>query len=382
MSRHVHIDAIGGLSGDMFAAAMLSAFPEARDTLIADLQDAGLSMHVTPRIDSIRKAGFAATQVVFDISSDAPPTHHWRDIRARLEGSELKPSVKATAIGIFTGLAEAEAASHGVPVDTVHFHEIADWDSLADIVAAASLIESAEAGSWSCSTLPLGRGRVDTQHGLIPVPAPATAHLLAGFCFVDDGVEGERITPTGAAILSFLAPTQNGPPPGMRLSGSGIGAGQRDLKGIPNVCRLLQFEPAAGEVDMVGQISFEIDDMTPEELSVALDHIRSGEGVMDAGYTVGYGKKSRIRYNVTVLAQASQLDEVAQLCLVETSTIGLRIETVRRRVLKREAGQADGLRTKTVARPGASTTKVESDDLAAIPTLAARRKAATGATDG
>ncbi|MCP1168447.1 LarC family nickel insertion protein, partial [Limimaricola sp. ASW11-118] len=199
MSRHMHIDALGGLSGDMFAAAMLSALPEAAERLRADLHDAGLDEHVALDIAEIRKSGFAATQLSFDIAAEAPPTHHWSDIRRMIEATALRAPVKQAAIAIFTGLAEAEAACHGIAVERVHFHEIADWDSIADIIAAASLIDSAGAASWSCSELPLGGGRVRTQHGLIPVPVPATAHLLTGFRFVDDGVAGERVTPTGAA---------------------------------------------------------------------------------------------------------------------------------------------------------------------------------------
>ncbi|MGX9848982.1 nickel pincer cofactor biosynthesis protein LarC [Limimaricola litoreus] len=381
MSRHMHIDALGGLSGDMFAAAMLSALPEAAERLRADLHDAGLDEHVALDIAEIRKSGFAATQLSFDIAAEAPPTHHWSDIRRMIEATALRAPVKQAAIAIFTGLAEAEAACHGIAVERVHFHEIADWDSIADIIAAASLIDSAGAASWSCSELPLGGGRVRTQHGLIPVPVPATAHLLTGFRFVDDGVAGERVTPTGAAILRHLAPRQGAAPAGLVLRGSGTGAGQRELEGIPNICRLLCFE-TADDRDLVGSIAFEIDDMTPEEISVALDRIRAGEGVLDAGYTLGHGKKSRIRYNVTVLSQPHLVEDVARLCLEETSTIGLRLEPLRRQILRRRAGRVQGLRSKTVDRPGGATTKIESDDLAGIATLAARRAAGGGTADG
>lgn len=381
MTGHIHIDAIGGLSGDMFASAMLSTQPDLRRPLLDDLRDAGLLDLVTPQITDIRKGGFGAVQVNFAVATDAPPTNHWRDIREQLENSALSDAVKRTAIDIFEGLAVAEAQCHDIPVEKVHFHEVADWDSQADIVAAASLIVNSTVGSWSCSTLPLGRGRVKTQHGLIPIPAPATAHLLTGFQFTDDGVEGERITPTGAAILRHLAPTQNGPPSGATLIGAGAGAGQRDLPGIPNICRLLRFDLASAAVDMIGSIAFEIDDMTPEEIAVSLDHIRAHPGVLDADYTMGYGKKSRVRYRVVVQTQPALLDDVAALCLSETSTIGLRVEPLRRHILRRQGDQTGTLRTKTVARPGGTTTKVESDDLRDIATLAARRRAALEAID-
>ena len=114
--------------------------------------------------------------------------------------------MRERAIAIFTALAEAEAAVHGVPVDEVHFHEIADWDSVADIVGAAWLIEALAPATWSVGALPVGSGRIRTRHGPLTVPAPAAAHLLAGFAMHDDGVAGERVTPTGAAILRQLRP--------------------------------------------------------------------------------------------------------------------------------------------------------------------------------
>ncbi|MCP1168847.1 LarC family nickel insertion protein, partial [Limimaricola sp. ASW11-118] len=181
--------------------------------------------------------------------------------------------------------------------------------------------------------------------------------------------------------LRHLAPRQGAAPAGLVLRGSGTGAGQRELEGIPNICRLLCFE-TADDRDLVGSIAFEIDDMTPEEISVALDRIRAGEGVLDAGYTLGHGKKSRIRYNVTVLSQPHLVEDVARLCLEETSTIGLRLEPLRRQILRRRAGRVQGLRSKTVDRPGGATTKIESDDLAGIATLAARRAAGGGTADG
>ena len=373
---HIHLDPLGGLSGDMFAAAMLDLAPGAEPALQDDLAAAGLGGLITMRPEPTRKKGFAATKLVVAQVRDAPPTRHWRDIRARLEECGLRAPVKTRTLSIFTRLAEAEAASHGVAVDEVHFHEIADWDSVADIVAAASLIESSGAKSWSVSALPMGGGRVKTQHGFVPVPAPATAKLLEGFAFVDDGEPGERITPTGAAILRHLAPSQGGPPSGARLAASGAGAGTRDFDGVANLCRVLQFEMAAAAGDAVAEISFEIDDMTPEEISVALDRVRAGDGVLDAGYVLGFGKKGRARYVVTVLAEAAAAEAAGRLCFAETSTLGLRIGEARRRILSREAFASGGLRVKSAARPGGATAKVESDDLAELPTLKARRKAA------
>ena len=285
---------------------------------------------------------------------------------------------KAVALSIFGALAAAEAACHGVDVEEVHFHEIADWDSLADIVAAASLVATSGAATWSVADLPIGSGRALTQHGPVPIPAPATARLLEGFAVFDDGVAGERVTPTGAAILRSLSPSQAARPAGALLR-TGVGAGTRDLPGVANICRLLVLETAAPHGDAVSEIAFEIDDMTPEEISVALDRIREGAGVVDAGYTLGYGKKGRARYAVTVLARAEAADGAADLCLAETSTLGVRIGRAARRVLARAPGEFEGVRTKTATRPAGRTAKAESDDLADVQTLKARRAVAHAA---
>lgn len=381
MIRHMHIDPVGGLSGDMFLAALLGMMPDAGQVMQADLAAAGISDHITMAVLDVRKSGFAAQQMRITQHPLAPPTRHWRDIRAFLQDSALRIPVKTRALSIFAKLAEAEGICHGIAIDDVHFHEIADWDSVADIVAAASLIEEARAASWSVSDLPLGSGKIRSQHGLIPVPAPAVVELLKGFAFTHDGTAGERITPTGAAILRHLNPAQHGPPAGSVLTGSGVGAGSRDLDGIANIVRVLAFDCAAVTSDLVTELSFEIDDMTPEEISVALDHIRAHVGVVDAGYTLGYGKKGRVRYAVNVLCRADDCDATAQLCLDETSTLGLRIHPSQRRVTRREATLVDGFKAKATHRPSGQTTKVESDDLQSIRTLGARRRAAEAAND-
>ena len=277
MTRHIHLDVTGGIAGDMFLAAMLATFPGARQKLDDDLKAAGLAGHVGMACEQVREKGFAASRMKVTISGDVAELKTWPQIRSMIETSGLAAAVRFRAIAIFQELAEAEAASHAIPVGRVHFHELADWDSIADIVGAASAIEFTQADSWSVSLLPLGRGRAKTQHGLVPVPAPATAELLKGFSFVDDGGQGERITPTGAAILKHLSPTQTSLGPRGKLVSTGIGAGTMPIDGIPNILRILCFETAPLSSEVVNVIRFEIDDMTPEELALALDRLRALE---------------------------------------------------------------------------------------------------------
>ncbi|MBW4707358.1 LarC family nickel insertion protein [Roseobacter sp. YSTF-M11] len=379
MSDHIHLDVTGGIAGDMFLAAMLAAFPHMRQQMEDDLRAAGVWAQVTIAVEDVREMGFAATRVTVQTAGSAPPTSHWRDIRAFIENSRLRAAVSKRAVEIFAELAAAEATCHGVAPDDVHFHEIADWDSLADIIGAASLIEQAGAPRWSVSALPQGSGRVKTRHGLVPVPPPATAELLQGYSLFSDGVDGERITPTGAAILKYLSPSQGALGPVGTLGHSGTGAGHRQLQGIPNILRLLVFDAPAMSGDTVHLIRFEIDDMTPEEIAVALDRIRLEAGVLDASYTIGYGKKGRVQFSLSVICAPPMHDRVVETCFSETSTLGLRLETVARYRLNRRKDTISGLPVKSVDRPAGATAKVESDALARTKTLKARRALAAEA---
>lgn len=378
MSLHLHLDAVGGISGDMFMATMLALFPDADPVMRADLNDAGILQHVRLHLVSLRKNGMAAQHMQVETHSDAPPTRHWRDIRAFLHNSALDSAVKKRALDIFADLAEAEARCHDVPVDNVHFHEIADWDSLADIVAAASLIERSGVAGWSVGPLPMGQGFITTAHGKMPVPAPATTDLLRGFLTCQDQAVGERITPTGAAILKHLIPDPKSHQPNGSILRQGTGAGTKDFPNIPNILRgvVLVVDDPKNDSDQVVVLSFDIDDMTPEELTVALAHIDNHPGVLDVGHTLGYGKKGRLRFSVQVLAQPAAQDAVVDLCFAETSTIGLRLSLPTRQILRRRHSTVAGMRLKSVDRPGGETRKVESDDLAGTKTLKARREMA------
>lgn len=390
MSLHVHLDPVGGISGDMFAAALLDAFPDLDQPLADDLSAAGLLAHVavSHRRDSAN--GIVARAFRVEHTSENPrPTHHYREIRALLHRSALAVPVRERAIAIFDILADAEAAVHGVARDDVHFHEIADWDSIADIVAAASLIERCGARSWSCGPVPLGSGMVKTEHGQLPVPAPATARILQGFSTHADEPPGERATPTGAAILRHLMADNSGrSPPGTLLRG-GTGCGSRRFAHLPNILRALVLQRQQADAhrpvrERIGVIAFEIDDMTPEELAVGLERLRGAEGVVDVSHQLRLGKKGRSQFAVQLLCEPSAIEAVAELCFAETSTLGLRVDTATRLVLRRsvDVSSADGERyqVKRAYRPdGSVTAKVESDDLASLQGHHRRRTAAAAA---
>ena len=372
---HIHLDAIGGIAGDMFIAAVLDAFPDLRDGMLDAIHAAGLPADIGLSVREHADHALTGLRFVVDEKHHRnAPGHshtHFSDIRTMLEGAPLEGAVKAIAIGIFTRVAQAEAKVHGLSVDTVSFHELGEWDSIADIVGAAFLISRLNA-RWTVSSLPQGSGRVKTAHGYLPVPTPATVLLLQGFDFHDDGIAGERVTPTGAAILSYLEANRPRDREARRLLHSGSGFGTRELPGMSNVLRLLAFETAEAltETDHVAEMAFEIDDQTPEDLAIALDKLRAHPSVLDVLQAPGFGKKGRMAVRVQVLAQANDLENVLTACFAETTTLGIRHHIVERRKLRRRHGEVetDGrtFRIKVAERPGGVTVKAEADDLSKV----------------
>jgi len=311
----------------------------------------------------------------------------------------LSTATRTHAVQLLTSLARAEAEVHGVALDDVHFHELADWDSLMDLVAAGCIAANLQGARWSASAPPLGSGLVRTAHGMLPVPTPATAALLTGYPWRDDGIAGERVTPTGAAILRHLVdPAQCGT---SRCEGTllatGYGSGTRALAGMPNVVRALVIElPAAAagrdasdgssfaERDRVCTLTFDVDDMTGEEIAVAADRLRGTAGVIDVTIGTRFGKKGRAVADFRVLARSAALHDVARACFSETSTLGLRVREEERLLLRRtelvEDAEGRSVRVKVAERPGgARTAKTDSDDVSGDRGLRVRRAARGGA---
>jgi hypothetical protein len=384
----------------MFQAALLDAWPDAGPGLEAAMRAAGLPEDWSVEIRAAGDGVLTGTHLAIraPATGERRPTGAFREIRERLARAPLTPAVGMGAIAILTLLAEAEAAVHGVAVDDVHFHELADWDSIADVVGAAYLIDWLSPAGWSVGPLPMGGGRVDTAHGPLPVPAPATAKLLAGFEVLDDGIGGERVTPTGAAILRHLAPSRRPPAATLTLGTEGTGLGSRKLDGIANALRALGLYAGAvdGAAERVAVIDFEIDDQAPEDLAIGLDRLRQLPDVLDVLQVPAFGKKGRLVAGIQLLSRPEAVSTVAEACFEETTTIGLRWRIEDRIVLERRIGRtetADGqVSVKLVDRPsGARTAKAEIDDLAAAPggragrdrrRLAAETKALCGDRDG
>ena len=380
----IELDLVGGIAGDMFIAAMLDAF---LDHTAGACEAATAVVPVVCTLIEHRDAVLRGRR--FDVRPTGDHDGHehtaWREIRRRIEAAALPAGVRQRAVAIFALLAEAEGMVHGVAPDEVTFHEVGAVDSIADIVAAAWLIEAVGPAGWRIGPVPLGSGRITTAHGIMPVPAPATALLLEGLVTIDDGIAGERVTPTGAAILRHLA-GQADPLRGPRvLRRSGIGFGTRILPGISNCLRVLAFDPVAearipeggaARHRELAVIRFEVDDQSAEDLALGLEHLRALAGVHDVLQMPAFGKKGRMMMQVQILAAPPALEAVTAACFTETTTIGLRHELVRGVALSRRdhTVEADGraLRVKTVQRPQGTTAKTEADDVAPLAGHAAR----------
>lgn len=378
---HLHLDPVGGIAGDMFIAALLDAFPGLGAGMDAALATVGLPpgarCALLPHHDGVLSGRRFDVSLPADSATPRAGHHHpphvgLAAIRAAIAAMGLDAAVAARAGAIFAVLAEAESQVHGVSVDQVKFHEVGALDSIADIVGAAWIIEALGPATWSVGALPLGSGRVHTAHGALPLPAPAVVRLLTGFAFVDDGLPGERVTPTGAAILRHLDCASGMVPRPGRLTASGLGFGSRKLPGLANVLRVLAFEfdmthaPAADEVAL---LAFEVDDQTAEDLALGLERLRACDGVLDVVQSPVFGKKGRIAAQVQVLAQPERRAAIVAACFAETTTLGVRHQLLARSVLARHETtvvDADGrtVRVKLARRPdGALSAKAESTDL-------------------
>ena len=385
---HLHLDLVGGISGDMFIAALLDSHQELEPHLETCLQAIGLDQKVSVKRYDHNNGVLTGSRVLvkelenpqhyipsrFRLHDHSHNHQSFSDIRKLLLESKLTEPVQKRAINIFTRLAQAESQVHGVPVEDVTFHEVGSLDSIADITLAACLIECLGYTSWSVGSIPMGSGRINCQHGILPIPAPATLLLLQGLPLFDDGISGERITPTGAAILSHLQPDVGGPANSMKLMGSGTGFGTAKLTNLPNILRVMTFESLRqwGE-DEVGVYEFEIDDQTPEDLAVGLQNLRKLSGVLDVIVVAATAKKNRQVQSIRILGEPNHEQIIIASCYDQTTTLGVRHYRCSRSILNRQEVKIGDARIKIAERPSGHTAKVDIDDLERMYRLQASR---------
>ena len=333
--RIAYFDCFSGASGDMILGACLDAGVDL-DILRHDLAGLGIEGY-TIGARGIRKQGFAAT--LFEVRIDPgteKPQRHLKDIREIIDTGGLPERVRDWALAIFTRLAEAEAAAHSTTIDKVHFHEVGAVDAIVDIVGTCIALDRLSIERVCCSPIPTGSGTARCRHGVIPVPAPATAALLKGVPLAECDEPGELTTPTGAAILTTLAEAF-GPLPAMVIERIGVGAGQRDGKNRPNILRLLTGEVAdAAESDEIIVLEANVDDVSGEVIGYVQDRLFDA-GALDVYTTPIYMKKNRPAAKLTVLAPPALAETMENILFAETTTFGIRGHRARRRKLSRVA---------------------------------------------
>ena len=331
-----YFDCFSGISGDMTLGALLDAgcdLAQLRAEL-RGLQVPGLDLSA----EKIWKNGMAATCV--HVKTEDQQRH--RPLSAILQilrDSNLASPVRDRASAIFQKLGEAEARVHDLPIEKIHFHEVGAVDAMVDIVGACIGFHALAIEKFACSPLNVGGGTVKMAHGVLPVPAPATANLLQGKPTYSNGVQRELVTPTGAAIVATLCDSF-GPQPPMRVSAIGYGAGVAELEGQPNVLRIMIGETAGKVVPGYDQeitvIEANLDDMNPQIYGYFQEKALAA-GALDVFTTPVQMKKNRPGTLLTVLCQPADAQTLMTLIFAETTTFGVRSYSAQRRVLPRES---------------------------------------------
>jgi uncharacterized protein (TIGR00299 family) protein len=334
MAKVVYFDCAAGAAGDMILGALVDAGVPL-DALAGELAKLRVEGYrLTAR--EVRRGAFRATKVEVEIDEHHDHPHRsLADILAILERSGLDPAVRQRAAAVFTRLADAEARAHGTTREAVHFHDVGALDAIVDVTGSVAGLALLGADEVHVSAFPIGRGLVGGPHGRIPVPGPGTAELLRGFPVVDPGLEGELVTPTGAAVLTTLG-RGFGTMPAMAVTAIGYGAGTRNPRDVPNVLRCFVGESgAAAGGETVVQVETTIDDMSPQLYEPLIDRLFAA-GAVDVHLAPVIMKRSRPAVVLTALAPPSLAGELARILFAESTTIGVRWSECKRAVLDRE----------------------------------------------
>ncbi len=325
--RIAYFDCVGGASGDMLLGALI---------------DAGASLEVVRSAierlslpdcevltERVMKGALSATQVT--VKTPRQETHrHYTDLVAMVSAADLPAAIKAKALAILQRIGEVEANIHREPIESIHLHELGGDDTLIDLVGTLLALADLKIDRVCVSPLPLARGWTKSQHGQLPLPAPATLALLkdAPVRYVES-VEAELVTPTGAALLTSLA-DQYGGFPAMTLKSIGVGAGRRDLP-FPNVLRVLIGERADDglSVETLSLLETNIDDLNPQVYESVMQHLFEA-GALDVTLTPIHMKKNRPAITLSVLCQIDKTSAMLKIILSETTTLGVRQQTIER----------------------------------------------------
>lgn len=378
--RILYFDCAMGAAGDMLTSALLELFPH-RERITAELNSLGLP-HIRFVPERAEKQGIVGTHMAVFVDEqteedghchhnhhDHHDHHHTGLAEIRRIVSQLNVSQKVAQdiLSVYDCVAQAEGLAHGVAVEQVHFHEVGAMDAIADITAVCYLLEKLEVDRIIASPVHVGSGQVHCAHGILPVPAPATANILKGIPIYGGEIRGELCTPTGAALLRHFV-SQFGSLPPMTVDAIGYGCGKKDFPAA-NCVRALLGHTAEEGTDTVVELSCNLDDMTGEALGFAMERLLEA-GALDV-FTLPIGmKKSRPGTMLTVLCQQKDETRLAEMMLRHTTSLGVRRQLMTRYTLKRSCLTADTplgkVRIKTASGYGISRRKPEYEDLAEI----------------
>ena len=376
--KTLYLDCCMGAAGDMLTAALLELFPQP-EKIIDELNTLGIP-HAEFSAKKVSKCGIMGTYVSVKIhgeeEGDHQDGHHdhthshrhssLHHIEHILSHMHLSHKVRTDVLAVYHLIAEAESKAHGVPVSEIHFHEVGNLDAIADVTAVCVLMDKLGAENIVASPIHVGSGQVRCAHGILPVPAPATAHILQGCPVYGGKIQGELCTPTGAALLKYFVHSF-GDMPVMRITSIGYGMGKKDFEAA-NCVRTMFGETDSGK-DTMYELNCNVDDMTAEKIGFALERCFQA-GAAEA-FTIPINmKKSRPGTLIRVLCKEELKDTLIQTIFKHTSTAGIRESKVTRSVLHRSFTEADTpygkIRRKDYSGYGVFRSKYEYDDLARI----------------
>ena len=337
--KKAYLDCSSGISGDMFLAVLIDAGVPV-DRLFSELRKLSLGFYEFKRTRAVR-GGLVGARVDIRVPGEQPH-RKLADIQVLLEKAALPEKAAAMALKIFTTLAEVEGKLHNVPATEIHFHEVGAVDAILDIVGTCVGMELLEISELICSPLNVGSGHVNAAHGSLPVPAPATAELLKNIPIYSSGVEGELVTPTGAALVAALA-SGFGPLPSMKIEKIGYGAGEKEFPGHPNVARLFVGElldavtgqPGLPGDEVVSVIEATIHEMSPQLYASFVERALAA-GALDVTRSSARMKNNQPGLALSIICEPVKSDELSQLVLDQSTATDIRIYEARRKVMARE----------------------------------------------
>ena len=373
--KTLYLDCGMGAAGDMLTAALLELFPHP-EKILDELNTLGIP-HVEFSAEKTSKCGIAGTHMSVKIHGEEEHVHNHthshhhahsslHDIEHILSHMHIDPKIRQDVMAVYHLIAEAESRAHGVPVTEIHFHEVGNLDAIADVTAVCILIDRLAPEKIIVSPVHVGSGHVHCAHGILPVPAPATAHILQGCPIYGGKIIGELCTPTGAALLKYFA-DDFGEMPVMKVSAIGYGMGKKDFEAAN--CLRAMFGENDSSKDVMYELSCNVDDMTAEQIGFALEHFLKA-GAVEA-FTIPINmKKSRPGTLIRVICKEELKETLIQTIFKFTSTAGIRETKVTRSILDRSITEVETpygkIRRKDYSGYGVSRFKYEYDDLARI----------------